>query len=221
MSENENDLPLEEFVKLPTTVDFQVINTRRFREYIKDKPYIRLGTQLENSAVVAYTNEKYIQRLLVDLGSDFFSFYPKIMSPLDIQSNEISGITQVLNQPFLDLSGNGVIIGIIDTGIDYTNKVFQFEDGSSKILSIWDQSIDGERSDNLYFGSTYSNEQINSALQSFSPLSQQEIQTVNISVLPPMQISLLSNSNGQGIIISTDICFPPTIPIYMNRPITF
>ena len=74
MSENENDLPLEEFVKLPTTVDFQVINTRRFREYIKDKPYIRLGTQLENSAVVAYTNEKYIQRLLVDLGSDFFSF---------------------------------------------------------------------------------------------------------------------------------------------------
>ena len=169
MSENENDLPLEEFVKLPTTVDFQVINTRRFREYIKDKPYIRLGTQLENSAVVAYTNEKYIQRLLVDLGSDFFSFYPKIMSPLDIQSNEISGITQVLNQPFLDLSGNGVIIGIIDTGIDYTNKVFQFEDGSSKILSIWDQSIDGERSDNLYFGSTYSNEQINSALQSDNP----------------------------------------------------
>ena len=126
MSENENDLPLEEFVKLPTTVDFQVINTRRFREYIKDKPYIRLGTQLENSAVVAYTNEKYIQRLLVDLGSDFFSFYPKIMSPLDIQSNEISGITQVLNQPFLDLSGNGVIIGIIDTGIDYTNKVLEY-----------------------------------------------------------------------------------------------
>ena len=168
---SENDLPLDEFVKLPTTVDFQVINTRRFREYIKDKPYIRLGTQLENSSVVAYTNEKYIQRLLVDLGSDFLSFFPKIMSPLDIQSNEISGITQVLNQPFLDLSGNGVIIGIIDTGIDYTNKVFQFEDGSSKILSIWDQSIDGERSNNLYFGSTYSNEKINSALQSPNPFS--------------------------------------------------
>ncbi len=171
MSETENNLPLDEFIKLPTTVDFQVINTRRFREYISEKPYIRLGTQLENSSVIAYTNEKYIQRLLVDLGSDFLSFFPKIMSPLDIQSNEVSGITQVLNQPFLDLSGNGVIIGIIDTGIDYTNKVFQFEDGTSKILSIWDQSVDGERSNNLYFGSTYSNEQINSALRSENPFS--------------------------------------------------
>ena len=169
MTVNEDDMPLEEFVKLPTTVDFQVINTRRFREYIQDKPYIRVGTQLENNYAVVYANEKYIQKLLVDLGSDFLSFYPKIMSPLDIQSNEASGISQVLNQPFLDLTGYGVIIGIVDTGIDYTDKVFQFEDGTSKILSIWDQSIDGERSDGLYFGSTYSQEQINEAIQSDSP----------------------------------------------------
>ena len=169
MTVNEDDLPLEEYVKLPTTVDFQVINTRRFREYIQDKPYIHVGTQLENSYAVVYTNEKYIQKLLVDLGSDFLSFYPKIMSPLDIQSNEASGISQVLNQPFLDLTGYGVIIGIIDTGIDYTEKVFQFEDGTSKILSIWDQSIDGERSDGLYFGSTYSQEQINEAIKSETP----------------------------------------------------
>ncbi len=169
MTVNEDDMPLEEFVKLPTTVDFQVINTRRFREYIQDKPYIRVGTQLENNYAVVYANEKYIQKLLVDLGSDFLSFYPKIMSPLDIQSNEASGISQVLNQPFLDLTGYGVIIGIVDTGIDYTDKVFQFEDGTSKILSIWDQSIDGERSDGLYFGSTYSQEQINEAIHSDSP----------------------------------------------------
>lgn len=169
MTVNEDDMPLEEFVKLPTTVDFQVINTRRFREYIQDKPYIRVGTQLENNYAVVYANEKYIQKLLVDLGSDFLSFYPKIMSPLDIQSNEASGISQVLNQPFLDLTGYGVIIGIVDTGIDYTDKVFQFEDGTSKILSIWDQSIDGERSDGLYFGSTYSQEQINEAIQSDTP----------------------------------------------------
>ena len=168
---NEEELPLDEFVRLPTTVDFQVINTRRFREYIQDKPYIRVGTQFENSYAVVYTNEKYIQRLLVDLGSDFFSFYPKIMSPLDIQSNETSGITQVLNQPFLDLSGYGVIIGIVDTGIDFTDKVFQFEDGTSKILSIWDQSLDGERSEELYFGSTYDHDKINEALQSERPFS--------------------------------------------------
>ncbi len=166
---DEDSLPLSEYVKLPTTVDFQVINTGRFLEYAKDKPYIHLGTELANHYLVAYTNEKYIQGLLMDLGSDFLTFYPKIMSPLDIQSNDSSGITQVLNQPFLRLSGRGVIIGFVDTGIDYQQKAFQFEDGSSKIISIWDQTIDGEREEGLYFGSTYSREQINEALQSDQP----------------------------------------------------
>ncbi len=169
--DDEDKLPLEEYVKLPSTVDFQVINTPRFREYARDKPYLHFGTELANNYMIVYTNEKYIKGLLMDLGSDFLSFYPKIMSPLDSISNDRSGITQVLNQPFLDLSGSGVIIGIVDTGIDYTNKAFRFEDGSSKILSIWDQTVDGKRSPGLYFGSDYNNDTINEALRSTSPQS--------------------------------------------------
>ncbi len=169
--EDEDRLPLEEYIKLPTTVDFQVINTARFREYARDKPYLHFGTELANNYVIVYTNEKYIQGLLMELGSDFLSFYPKIMSPLDSVGNDISGITQVLNQPFLNLSGRGVIIGIIDTGIDFTKKAFQFEDGTSKILNLWDQTIDGVRSAGIYFGSDYSNEQINNALASDRPYS--------------------------------------------------
>lgn len=166
---DEDSLSLEEYVKLPTTVDFQVINTARFREYARDKPYLHFGTEFANNYMIVYTNEKYIQGLLMDLGSDFLSFYPKIMSPLDSVGNDRSGITQVLNQPFLDLTGQGVIIGIIDTGIDYTKRAFQFEDGSSKILKLWDQTIDGERSKGIYFGSDYRQEQINSALNSERP----------------------------------------------------
>ncbi len=169
--EDEDRLPLEEYIKLSTTVDFQVINTARFREYARDKPYLHFGTELANNYVIVYTNEKYIQGLLMELGSDFLSFYPKIMSPLDSVGNDISGITQVLNQPFLNLSGRGVIIGIIDTGIDFTKKAFQFEDGTSKILNLWDQTIDGVRSAGIYFGSDYSNEQINNALASDRPYS--------------------------------------------------
>ena len=168
---NEDDLPLSEFVKLPTTVDFQIINTEKFRDYAKDKPYLHFGTELANNYIFIYTNEKYIPQLLSDLGNDFLTFFPKILSPLDIQSNDSSGITQVLNQPFLRLSGRGVIIGLIDTGIDYTQNVFRFSDGSSKILGIWDQTVDGEREKNLYFGSTYSHQQINEALNADEPKS--------------------------------------------------
>ncbi len=168
---NEDDLPLSEFIRLPTTVDFQSLNTQRFRDYAAARPYIHVGTELTTHYVVSYVNVKYLQSIFEDMGKDFVSFYPKIMSPLDSQSNDASGITRVLNQPFLNLTGRGVIIGFVDTGIDYTQNAFKFEDGSTKILSIWDQTIDGERAEGLHYGSTYSAEQINQALQSDNPRS--------------------------------------------------
>ena len=168
---NEERMPLEEFVKLDTTVDFQIINSPRFRDYAKDKPYLYFGTELANNYIIVYTDEKYIKGLLMDLGSDFLSFYPKILSPLDSVGNEAGGITRVLNQPFLDLSGQGTIVGIVDTGIDYTKDAFRFEDGSTKILHLWDQTIDGKRSEGLYFGSDYDRRDIDRALQSGDPRS--------------------------------------------------
>ena len=56
----------------------------------------------------------------------------------------VSGITQVQDAP-LNLVGRGVIMAFADTGINYENEVFRKSDGSSRILSIWDQTIqDGE-----------------------------------------------------------------------------
>ncbi len=167
---NEEDLlPLDEFIKLPTTVSFSIVNIDRFQAYARDKPYIRIGTQLANLLAIAYTNKKNIFRIFEELGYDFLDFFPKILSPLDAKSNEAAGIAQVLNQPVLNLSGRGVIIGFIDTGIDYTKEAFKFEDGTTKILSIWDQSTDGNRPDYLHYGSVYTREQINEALNSGNP----------------------------------------------------
>ena len=41
------------------------------------------------------------------------------------------------------LSGNGVIVDVIDSGIDYTHIDFRNEDGSTRILYLWDQTIQG------------------------------------------------------------------------------
>ncbi len=169
MEIDENILTLDEFIKLPTTVSFNVVNIDRFQAYARDKPYIRLGTQLANLLVIAYTNQNNISRIFEELGSEFLDFFPKLLSPLDARSNEASGIAQVLNQPILNLSGRGVIIGFIDTGIDYTKEAFKFEDGTTKILYIWDQTIDGDRPDYLYYGAAYTSEQINEALASENP----------------------------------------------------
>ena len=56
--------------------------------------------------------------------------------------NEI-GVSAVRRLPALELFGNGVLVGFVDTGIDYTHPAFMNADGTSRILSIWDQTIEG------------------------------------------------------------------------------
>ncbi|MDF2803459.1 MAG: hypothetical protein K0S61_3362 [Anaerocolumna sp.] len=70
------------------------------------------------------------------------------------------------------LQGKGVLIGFIDTGIDYQNKVFLKEDNTTRIISIWDQTIDTENYPaDFFYGTEYSSEEINDALRNKDPLS--------------------------------------------------
>lgn len=92
-----------------------------------------------------------------------------LTSYLDI---EASGINRIQQLPNLGLRGNGVIVGIIDTGIDYRHPAFLQADGTTRILSIWDQSIESDEDypPNFYYGTEYNREKINEALASENPL---------------------------------------------------
>ena len=80
-----------------------------------------------------------------------------------------SGITQVQSMP-LNLSGKGTILVFLDTGIDYTNPVFRNPDGSSRILAIWDQTIQSENPPvGFFYGTEYTKERIEEALASENP----------------------------------------------------
>lgn len=76
-----------------------------------------------------------------------------------------SCITPVQSASSYHLTGIGTIIGIIDSGIDYTHPDFINEDGTSRILFIWDQAIKGQPPQNTTLGSEFTNEMINSALE--------------------------------------------------------
>ena len=80
-----------------------------------------------------------------------------------------SGITQIQGSA-LALTGRGVVIGFLDTGIRYEEEVFRNEDGSTRILGIWDQTIQtGQPPAGILYGTEYQREQINEALQSENP----------------------------------------------------
>lgn len=68
-----------------------------------------------------------------------------------------------------NLSGKGVIVAVIDSGIDYMHPDFRNSDGTSRILFIWDQTANGTPPIGFYSGAEYNNQQINSAILSPDP----------------------------------------------------
>ena len=97
---------------------------------------------------------------------------PKLYTTLDITSLERSGITQVLSLSSLDIQGEQVLIGFLDTGIAWQAPAFRNPDGTTRIAGIWDQTIQAEDPASwfLNYGTVYTEEQINQALFSSNSL---------------------------------------------------
>lgn len=75
----------------------------------------------------------------------------------------VSCINPVQQTPF-SLYGNGVLLGIVDSGIDYSLSEFRNRDGTTRIRVLWDQTISGNPPDGYARGTEYTREQINEAL---------------------------------------------------------
>lgn len=99
-----------------------------------------------------------------------YAIFPKVYGLLDSSNMEESGVLRVHRQPYLDILGRDTIIGIVDTGIDYLHPAFINADNTTRILSIWDQSIqEGQLPEGFQYGSEYTSEQITEAIQSEDP----------------------------------------------------
>ncbi len=95
----------------------------------------------------------------------------------------VSCINGLQNSNSMELFGEGVIVGIIDSGIDYSHPDFRTEDGKTRIISLWDQTINsGDPPKGFILGTEYSKEQINLALNQLTKEEQLKIvNSVDIS----------------------------------------
>lgn len=164
------DTSLIDFIYNPDTVAFVLKDNEYFRQLIKDKPEIKLTNVISDQYIIGYIDKEHVESLIDDLGTGAVGTAPLILGLLDRSSLEASGILRVHQQPFLDLKGKGVLVGIVDTGIDYTNKAFIYEDGTSKIQFLFDMTIRSEPPLPGYLiGTEYTNEQINEANKAENP----------------------------------------------------
>lgn len=118
------------------------------------------------------------------MGTESFRFgynaIPKCYGLMQNTSIEATNVERIRRIPGLGMTGKDVIIGIVDTGIDYRNKLFRNNDGTTRISAIWDQtepSAEGMLSGsgpssgiNMGYGTVYVKADIDSALQSDNPL---------------------------------------------------
>lgn len=127
---------------------------------------------LDDEFGFAYANRQELPPLSVGVYS--YASIPNLyglMQTFQAENLVEMGNIRVQNPP-LALQGRGVLLGFVDTGIRYNLDVFKNADGSSRILSIWDQTIQsGEPPEGFLYGTEYTREEINQALQSEQPFS--------------------------------------------------
>jgi subtilisin family serine protease len=135
-----------------------------FKEEI-DRVSYACGDVITSTIAVVSTSPEFLNQLQTDVPSIVFIDFRRRYVLQDISPSSVDNINAIKINPYLDLSGRGVLIGMVDTGIDYLNEEFIREDDTSRILNLWDQTIKDTTDQSVYIGRTFTNEQINSAIQ--------------------------------------------------------
>ena len=120
-------------------------------------------TELSNGYAIVTIEEDRIDQLVL-LPQIEYVEKPKRLFFQVANGRRVSCINAVTRPPF-SLSGDGVIVAILDSGIDYSNRDFRNEDGTTRIMALWDQTIAGSPPEGYLIGTEYPAQRIDEALQ--------------------------------------------------------
>lgn len=142
--------------------------------------------ELQNEYAIVTVKENLIERLSEFPQIEFIEKPKRLF--FQIENGKIASCIPPVQRPPYSLSGKGVLVGIIDSGIDYANAVFRNADGTTRIRNLWDQSLSENPPEGYIIGTEYTSEQINEALRQSSVQERMQI-------VPSQDIS----SHGTGV----------------------
>lgn len=148
------------------TENYLVQYRGNFKEQI-DKISYACGDIITDTIGVISVRVEDLDRLIREMPEIVFVGIRTMYVLQDISPSSVDNINNIKINPYLDLTGRNVLIGMVDTGIDYLNEEFIRPDDTSRIVSIWDQTIKDNTDNSVYIGQVYSNEQINNAIKAY------------------------------------------------------
>ena len=168
----EHGSDLVDFVRHPDTLAIISRHDSHYTRFIESNPYLRTGRILSGGYVISYIAREHLNKMDGAFTDHAFSTMAITLALTDRQDLDAAGISQVQQHPYLGLRGRGVLLGVVDTGIDYTNDIFRWEDGSTRIQYLWDQSLDGTPPPGFPMGREFTANNIDLALDSDQPYAQ-------------------------------------------------
>lgn len=133
--------------------------------------------ELLNQFAIIRVPERKIEELSRNPQIEFIE-KPKHLFFAVNQGRSVSCMTSVQSEfsPLGEsLTGENVLVACIDSGIDYSHPDFRNPDGSSRILRLWDQTIQGNPPRGYFLGTEYTKEQIDLALKQDNKREMEEI----------------------------------------------
>ena len=128
-------------------------------------------TPVDDRYNIFYVRQQEIERFQGSLY--LYQYLPKVYGLMaeefDPISLESAGILAAQRPP-LSLTGEGVVLAFIDTGIRFADSVFRDESRQSRIIGLWDQTLQsGTSPEGFQYGSYYTKADIDAALQTENP----------------------------------------------------
>lgn len=143
--------------------------TGNLTELLQNYPDITV-TELLGGYAILTVPRMYIESLS-SLPQISFIEQPKRLFFAINQAKSASCINLLYQQPW-NLTGKGILIGIVDSGITLSHPDFLTPQGNTRVLFLWDQTVAGSPPSGYSIGTEWNETQINESLQRNQMLSQ-------------------------------------------------